>query len=63
VKTHQRALYCKLGVEDRHAASPGQASLACSNPPSDTRFYPGRSHLVAVTSNPAVITRVNRHYG
>ena len=60
VKTHQRALYRKLGVEDRTQRSPEPASSACSNPPSDTPPDPGPSEIVAETNNPAVIARVNR---
>jgi cysteinyl-tRNA synthetase len=63
VKTHQRALYRKLGVEDRSAAVKRARELGLLSPTQRHPPDPGRSHIVAGANNPAVITRVNRRYG
>ena len=63
VKTHQRALCRKLGVEDATRRSPGHASLGCSNPPSDIQVIRADPASAPGANDPAVITRVNRRYG
>jgi LuxR family maltose regulon positive regulatory protein len=62
VKTHQRALYRKLGVQDRNTAVKRARELGLLRPTQRHPPDPNRSHIDAGANNPAVITRVNTRY-
>jgi LuxR family maltose regulon positive regulatory protein len=63
VKTHQRAIYRKLGVQDRNAAVKRARELGLLRPTQRRPPDPCRSHIVAGANNPAVITRMNKRCG